>query len=71
LILQVAFSPPGTVIKILSSHSIPVTRWWPETVETVIIQVRLPRLLAGLLIGAGLSIYGGFIADFISVIDHA
>lgn len=49
---------PGTVIKILASHMMPVTRSWPATLETVIIQVRLPRLLAGLLIGAGLSISG-------------
>ncbi len=49
---------PGTVAKILASHVIPVQSDWPETIESVVMDVRLPRLLAGLLIGAGLSISG-------------
>jgi iron complex transport system permease protein len=49
---------PGTIAKILASHVIHLQANWPETLESVIIDVRLPRLLAGLLIGAGLSISG-------------
>jgi len=48
----------GTVVKILLSRVLPLERGWPETIESVIMDVRLPRLLAGLLIGAGLSISG-------------
>ncbi len=48
----------GTVFKILASKILPVEAAWPETLESIIIDVRLPRLLAGLLIGAGLSISG-------------
>ena len=49
---------PGTIVKILASHVFHVQPSWPETLESVVMDVRLPRLLAGLLIGAGLSISG-------------
>jgi iron complex transport system permease protein len=48
----------GTIVKILASRIIPIQSSWPATWESVILDVRLPRLLAGLLIGAGLSISG-------------
>jgi iron complex transport system permease protein len=48
----------GTIVKILASRIIPIQSSWPATLESVILDVRLPRLLAGLLIGAGLSISG-------------
>jgi iron complex transport system permease protein len=49
---------PATVVKILASRVIPIQPTWPETIQSVVLDVRLPRLLAGLLIGAGLSISG-------------
>lgn len=49
---------PGAVVKILLSRVFPIESGSPETIESVIIDVRLPRLLTGLLIGAGLSISG-------------
>jgi iron complex transport system permease protein len=49
---------PGTVVKILASRVFPIRCDWAPTVDSVIVDVRLPRLLAGLLIGAGLSISG-------------
>jgi iron complex transport system permease protein len=49
---------PGLVVRILASKVFPLQTTWPETLESVIVDVRLPRLLAGLLIGAGLSISG-------------
>jgi iron complex transport system permease protein len=48
----------GTVVKILASRILPLEATWPATMESVVVDVRLPRLLAGLLIGAGLSISG-------------
>jgi iron complex transport system permease protein len=48
----------GTVVKILASRIFPLEVTWPATMESVVVDVRLPRLLAGLLIGAGLSISG-------------
>jgi iron complex transport system permease protein len=50
--------PPSTVAKILISQVVPVHATWPATLESVVIDVRLPRVLAGILIGAGLSISG-------------
>jgi len=50
--------PPLTVAKILISQVAPVHATWPATLESVVIDVRLPRVLAGILIGAGLSISG-------------
>jgi iron complex transport system permease protein len=50
--------PPETVVKILVSKIVPFHSSWPATLESVVIDVRLPRLLAGLLIGCGLSISG-------------
>jgi iron complex transport system permease protein len=49
---------PGLIFKILASRVVTLQADWPATLESVVIDVRLPRLLAGLLIGAGLSISG-------------
>ena len=49
---------PSLVVKILASRIVSMQADWPATLESVVIDVRLPRLLAGLLIGAGLSISG-------------
>jgi iron complex transport system permease protein len=49
---------PATITKILASRLIPLHASWPATLESVVVDVRLPRLLAGLLIGSGLSISG-------------
>ena len=49
---------PVTVVKIIGSNFFPVTPDWSPTVESIIMNVRLPRLAAGLLVGAGLSISG-------------
>jgi iron complex transport system permease protein len=49
---------PGTVLKILLSRLMPLQTSWPATLESVVVDVRLPRLLAGILIGCGLSISG-------------
>ncbi len=49
---------PSLIVKILASRIVSMQADWPATLQSVIIDVRLPRLLAGLLIGAGLSISG-------------
>jgi iron complex transport system permease protein len=49
---------PGMVVRILASRVLPLQADWPATLDSVVVDVRLPRLLAGLLIGAGLSISG-------------
>ena len=50
--------PPGTIIEIFASRVLPIQRTWEPTLESVLFDVRLPRLLAGVLVGAGLSISG-------------
>jgi iron complex transport system permease protein len=50
--------PVETIVKIFASHIIPIERTWSPTLESVLFDVRLPRLLAGILVGAGLSISG-------------
>ena len=49
---------PWTLIRVLASRVIPVTPVWPSQVETVLFNVRLPRVLMAALIGAGLSAAG-------------
>ena len=50
--------PVGTILKIFASQLIQVDQSWSLTLESVLFEVRLPRLLAGILVGAGLSISG-------------
>ena len=49
---------PWTLIRVLASRVIPVTPDWTSQVETVLFNVRLPRVLMAALIGAGLSAAG-------------
>ena len=46
------------VMRILLSKVLPIPVTWPATLEAVVLDVRLPRMLAGVLIGGGLSIAG-------------
>lgn len=49
---------PFTIVKIIASNFISIVPDWSPTTESIIMNVRLPRILAGLLVGAGLSISG-------------
>ncbi|KOY82523.1 iron ABC transporter permease [Lysinibacillus macroides] len=46
------------LLKILASQIIPIEPTWTEMEETVVINIRLPRILLALLIGGGLAIAG-------------
>lgn len=50
--------PPLTVVKILLSQVLPLEPTWEGTMETVIMQVRLPRVIAGVLVGMALALSG-------------
>ncbi len=50
--------PAETVIRMFASKILPVDRTWEPTLESVLLDVRLPRLCAGILVGAGLSVSG-------------
>ena len=49
---------PQTVFDIILSHFIDITPYWESRLETVVLQVRLPRILIALLVGGSLSISG-------------
>ncbi|MDD4281384.1 MAG: iron ABC transporter permease [Candidatus Methanofastidiosa archaeon] len=49
---------PPLVAKIAVSPLIPLERTWEPAMETVLFRVRLPRALAAMLVGAGLSVAG-------------
>lgn len=49
---------PMMLLRILFSHILPIERDWSEMMESVVFNIRLPRLLAASLIGAGLSLSG-------------
>jgi len=49
---------PGDVLRILAAQLVPVARSWPESVEIIVMQIRLPRALMAMCVGAGLSISG-------------
>jgi iron complex transport system permease protein len=46
------------LLKVLASRIVPIQPDWPDTVETVIFNIRLPRIILALCVGAGLSISG-------------
>ncbi|THF55161.1 iron ABC transporter permease [Pseudothauera rhizosphaerae] len=49
---------PGTALAILASQVVPLTPTWDGNTETVVLGIRLPRILAALLVGAALSVAG-------------
>lgn len=50
--------PPGTVLRILLSHVLPIEAGWPRTAEIALMQVRLPRIGVAMLVGASLATGG-------------
>ncbi|MDD4627237.1 MAG: iron chelate uptake ABC transporter family permease subunit, partial [Syntrophomonas sp.] len=50
--------PPGQLLEVLAARVLPLEPTWNATVETVIFQVRLPRIWAAILVGAALSTAG-------------
>lgn len=48
----------GTVWDVLRSKVMNVTPYWESAVEKVIFQVRVPRILLGILVGGGLAVSG-------------
>jgi iron complex transport system permease protein len=49
---------PGEVLRIVAGQVLPIARSWPASVEIIVIQIRLPRALIAMAVGAGLSISG-------------
>lgn len=49
---------PGTVLAVLAAKIFPLTPAWPRETETVVLLIRLPRIVAALLVGSALSVSG-------------
>ena len=49
---------PWAVVQVLASRVLPIHQTWSPAVDTVVMQVRLPRVVLGLSIGGGLAIGG-------------
>ena len=49
---------PATVVRVLLSRFLPIPATWEGQAESVIFTLRLPRILAALLVGSALSLSG-------------
>jgi iron complex transport system permease protein len=49
---------PVDVVKVLTGHILPIEQTWPDTLNTVVMQIRLPRILAAILVGASSALAG-------------
>ena len=60
LLVGKASLEPGTVLAILLSRLpfFEVVPWWPASHETILLEIRMPRVAMGALVGAGLSVAG-------------
>ncbi len=50
--------PAETLCKMLLSALLPLEKTWPQTMETVFFQIRLPRITAAFFVGASLAVSG-------------
>jgi iron complex transport system permease protein len=50
--------PAADVARILASRLWPIARDWPASLETIVLQIRLPRAILAMFVGAGLSVSG-------------
>ena len=46
------------LLKVLSSKIFPIDKDWPDTINTIVFQVRLPRIIGAMLVGTSLSLSG-------------
>ena len=49
---------PVDVVKVLFARVFPIHQTWPDIINTVVLNIRLPRILASLLVGASLAVAG-------------
>jgi iron complex transport system permease protein len=49
---------PGTVLAVLASQILPIDQFWPIESATIVLKIRLPRILAAMLVGSALSTSG-------------
>ncbi|HEX3915627.1 MAG TPA: iron ABC transporter permease [Steroidobacteraceae bacterium] len=49
---------PGEVARILWAQFFPLAHDWPNSAETIVLQIRLPRAVLAMFVGAGLAVSG-------------
>jgi iron complex transport system permease protein len=49
---------PKTVIDIILAQFYPIQQYWEDTLTTIVLQVRLPRIILAILVGGALSVAG-------------
>jgi iron complex transport system permease protein len=54
----VAVAPADTIGILLHSLGLPVERTWTSAAETIVVELRLPRVLLAVVVGAGLAVAG-------------
>ncbi|MER7796032.1 iron ABC transporter permease [Microbacterium sp. NPDC096154] len=52
------FVPPEEVVRLLAGQILPIERTWYDREQSVVLDVRLPRVLLSFLVGAGLAVSG-------------
>ncbi|MEU5840392.1 iron ABC transporter permease [Rhodococcus sp. NPDC047139] len=52
------FVPPNEIVRLLAGQVLPLRETWTQQESTVVLDVRLPRVLMSVLIGAGLALTG-------------
>jgi iron complex transport system permease protein len=52
------YVPAAAVARILASHFLPITPNWSASMDTIVLQIRLPRAVMAMFVGAGLSVSG-------------
>ena len=50
--------PVADVARILASRFLPIVPNWPAAMDTIVVQIRLPRAILAMFVGAGLSVSG-------------
>jgi iron complex transport system permease protein len=55
---SVAVAPADTVGVLLGALGLPVERTWTPAAETIVLELRLPRVLTAVVVGAGLAVAG-------------
>lgn len=50
--------PINLLFKVILSKLLPIEKTWNQTIETVIFQIRLPRIIGAILVGGALSVSG-------------
>jgi ABC-type Fe3+-siderophore transport system permease subunit len=49
---------PAVVVRVLLSRVLPIHHSWSQAVDTIVMQVRLPRIVLGVFVGGGLAVGG-------------